>query len=783
MTLTEEACSLFVSPLLEELLGQVTTLLRLSLVRYVSHTRRYSPSLLHTHNTFNARPQINCCESALADRSAAQSYLGVVVCAGVLVARDPAKQSNNRRAASCLLAQMPLHMELKVVYGGNGCENWLIEGNLEPRRRSGDSILSVEAVAGVAPEEDTFVRCEVLKTLEGAGALSLVATSPVFRPFHGQSISLTLSSLAPLPVYRVRALGSLLVTPPGNTWGSGSQLARDEHVRCAFYALRGHVMTIGCPVMVSNSYSSSSGVPPTPTLATSCLPMGSLGRVTAQTVMYTPRDVYPAWLTLPHVRSRGRPPAAAAAAATAGEASWRAASAAVSAEAFLLQIRDQQALDILSGLLRALRQRQEPGVGARVLLDGPRGCGKTSLVVGAALAAREAEAVAGTEAGANANAEAEQAPRLVVVSCRQLTSLDVRGGSALSVAGALQRRIHLAVALAPSVLLLDAMDCLIKTEGTVDDVAQLLATDLSLAGADVMVVGTCESVSILPARLRGLFMEEVSVAMPTREERWAAARLLRPRVCTPHALARGIWQVEAGAGAGAVPAGQSSVLSATATATAGAADKFFCRADKRIGDAATGQPFVTMITSIARALAREPIVYPLTVGGVGAGADIDIEADSDTDAGSSNPYVGQWVSGDTTLHGHEAAKASITELLVWPRTHAHAFKALNVSSPLGILLYGPPGTGKTLLARVLAQKQGRAFLVISHPLPPPLPPPWHAILPPPDVSFLHHTIDHSPRGTGRASRPSGAGRGGRGRTRAVGDLHRGQATRTKRCVH
>jgi len=604
------------------------------------------------------------------------------------------------------------------VYGGDGCENWLVEGNSEPSRSSGDSILAVEAVAGVAPEDGTFVRCGALNTLGGAVALSLVVTNPAFRPLHGQSVSLTLSSLAPLPVYRVRALGSLLVTPSGST---GSQLARTTHVRGALYALRGHVVTIGCPIMVSSSSSGCSGVPPIPTLTTSCLPTGYLGRVTAQTVVYTPRDAYPAWLTLPRVRSRGGPAVVAAAAASTAKASWSA-SATVSAEAFLLQVRDQQALGMVSRLLHALRRRQGPGVGARVLLDGPRGCGKTSLLVGAVLATRETEtayADADAETEAEAEAEAEEAPRLVVVSCRQLTTLEVGdgggggGGGALCVGGALQRRINLAVALAPSVLLLDAVDCLVKTEGAVDDVAQLLATDPSLAGADVMVVGTCESAPTLPARLRGLFTEEVSVAMPTREERWAAARLLRPRVCVPRALARGVWQVEAGEGA--LPAGQSSVPTATTAAD------FFSRADKRIGDATAGQPFVTMVTSIARALARERIVAPSAVGGVGAGADTDADADSDTDAGG-DLQVGRWVSGDTTLHGHDAAKASITELLVWPQTHAHAFKALKVSSPLGILLYGPPGTGKTLLARVLAQQQGRAFLVIPIPTSTPRPP-------------------------------------------------------------
>lgn len=49
----------------------------------------------------------------------------------------------------------------------------------------------------------------------------------------------------------------------------------------------------------------------------------------------------------------------------------------------------------------------------------------------------------------------------------------------------------------------------------------------------------------------------------------------------------------------------------------------------------------------------------------------------------------------------------------WPKTRAHIFKTLGLSSPRGILLYGPPGCAKTSLARASAGSAGVAFISLS----------------------------------------------------------------------
>ncbi|MEJ8281021.1 AAA family ATPase [Pseudonocardia spirodelae] len=49
-----------------------------------------------------------------------------------------------------------------------------------------------------------------------------------------------------------------------------------------------------------------------------------------------------------------------------------------------------------------------------------------------------------------------------------------------------------------------------------------------------------------------------------------------------------------------------------------------------------------------------------------------------------------------------AVKQALTEAVLWPLRHPDSFARLGVEAPRGVLLYGPPGGGKTFLLRALA---------------------------------------------------------------------------------
>lgn len=64
------------------------------------------------------------------------------------------------------------------------------------------------------------------------------------------------------------------------------------------------------------------------------------------------------------------------------------------------------------------------------------------------------------------------------------------------------------------------------------------------------------------------------------------------------------------------------------------------------------------------------------------------------------------------IGGAEAAKAALTEAVIWPLKHPDAFAAFGVEPAKGVLLAGPPGCGKTHIAKALAHESRVNFIPI-----------------------------------------------------------------------
>ena len=67
----------------------------------------------------------------------------------------------------------------------------------------------------------------------------------------------------------------------------------------------------------------------------------------------------------------------------------------------------------------------------------------------------------------------------------------------------------------------------------------------------------------------------------------------------------------------------------------------------------------------------------------------------------------------TQVGGCETAKRSLEEAVVLPFRHPAVVRRLGLTPPRGVLLFGPPGTGKTLLARAVAGEARARFLTVS----------------------------------------------------------------------
>lgn len=280
-----------------------------------------------------------------------------------------------------------------------------------------------------------------------------------------------------------------------------------------------------------------------------------------------------------------------------------------------------------------------------VLVSGPEGAGKATLVRSAAAAAgaRCVELVAPAVAAVEPAAAAERV-RATIAQARS-------GGAGAD---------------APAVLLVhDAHALLPATDPP--PLATLVLDELRVAtapGGPALVVTSAEPEALDP-RLRApdLVDRELSVGLPDA----ATRRALLERLLAD------------------VPRADDVDLGAVAARTPGfvVADLAAVRREAAVSAALRGtgtEP--TEQVRQADLLDAVGSVRPISLSGGGTLGSGGLTLDD---------------VGDMT-----EVKAALTEAVLWPLRHPDSFARLGVDAPRGVLLYGPPGGGKTFLLRALA---------------------------------------------------------------------------------
>ncbi|KAI8466421.1 MAG: P-loop containing nucleoside triphosphate hydrolase protein [Monoraphidium minutum] len=324
-----------------------------------------------------------------------------------------------------------------------------------------------------------------------------------------------------------------------------------------------------------------------------------------------------------------------------------------------------------------------------LLLHGPPGCGKTSLVrqvadeFGATLHPVSASSVFGAYVGeserrlrdafAAASADAA-AGRLAVVFLDEADALAPRRGGG----GQHEARV---------------VAQLVSAEGKVAAAAAAAAR-----GRVVVVAATNRPGSLDPALRRpGRLDREVAVPVPGPDARAAVLRLHTAGLSLAAdvdlaALAAGCHGYS---GADLAALAREAAMSALSAAAAAAAAASSAGAE---GGAAGGG---------------------FSGGGGGCAGGVVSAADFDAAARRVGPSIvrGQALElppiAWADIGGYEGVKRRLQQAVEWPLRHAGAFARLGLAPPRGVLLHGPPGCSKTMLARAAAAASGATFLPLS----------------------------------------------------------------------
>nr|CAG8450293.1 2321_t:CDS:10 [Entrophospora candida] len=310
-----------------------------------------------------------------------------------------------------------------------------------------------------------------------------------------------------------------------------------------------------------------------------------------------------------------------------------------------------------------------------VLLHGPRGCGKKTIV--------------------------EWAAERVGVHVYEVNCFEIAGESDTKTETLLRTRIEKAITCSPCILLLCHIDALARKnamletgqEPTISTILQdcfrQLTESFHLIGFPVLVVATTVDIEKVPDSVIGCFRHEIQIEAPSEPVRLAILKQLTSDT----------------------PLGPDVSLTSLATQTAALVAKDLVDLVARAG--------LASIERVEKALKKTNQTVQETdiAQAIVALTSVDFESALNKVRTSYSDSIGAPKIPNVTwddVGGLVSVKNDILDTIQLPLEHPELF-ASGMKKRSGVLLYGPPGTGKTLLAKAVATSCSLNFFSVKGP--------------------------------------------------------------------